>query len=257
MTGILLMLPGCENSQKPPVTLTLHITDPGMACDQWVYWFCLSGNEYSIQDSCFIPEGATRVSMESVLHGDDLSYYWLTFSKEGPDQALLYLSPGEKVTIEVSSDMPWIPRTTGSPATEELLKYSTTQHSAVHRLEELEEAFYITEDQEQIKAIGDSLDRYGEWVTYQGGLEFLRSAEQLQSYFTVFMGIEPYLPQHQADSLLREMRKRFSYSKALRDFPNNRYPPETRSSRDALLKLEDILFEKYGQDPLVESIEEF
>ncbi|MCD8262719.1 MAG: hypothetical protein LUD15_15635 [Bacteroides sp.] len=71
------------------------------------------------------------------------------------------------------------------------------------------------------------------------------------------MGIEPYLPQQQADSLLREMRKRFSYSKALRDFPNNRYPHETRSSRDALVKLEDILFEKYGEDPLVESTEDF
>ena len=111
---------------------------------QWVYWFFLIGNEYSV-DSCFLQKGQKTFYFEKEM-ADDNFMSWITFEKKGPLQMELILEPEECVTVYVTSETRRFPETVGSVGTMEIRKYVEERKSLNEKIHQLGDALINLKD---------------------------------------------------------------------------------------------------------------
>ncbi len=239
--SIFLFCSFIPNNNKP-VKLTLHLSPEIRNEDQYIYLFSVLGNETTIEDSCFVLKNQKKIIVERDILDDDEKLYWLTFSKNGPNQILLLLTPGENIQLYIDEDTPFYPEAKGSKATLEWYQFGLRSKEIRMIMDTLINSTLNTNDSLLIKQISDSINYFKRYLAIDHNLEFLSSTECARNYVDILSRKEDLLPQNVVDSLVTVMKYRFPNNQRVIDYPNTRkFPPASANSKSAYNRFEQIL----------------
>lgn len=222
------------------VKLTCIVDSSCTQVSQWVYWFTLHGSEYEIADSCFIEKGQKAFYLQYDLQ-DDYPLHWLTFSKVGPKQLFLVLSPGEDVTIFVKNCVIGYPKAEGSVGTKEEYEKSLKIREVHENKKRLEKLLAITTEDTLQKQIIDSISYYQTEAFIKVYLDCLRTSQSgaVCASALSFMKDTGMIPREQVDSLEKVLFRRFPDSKFVKEcFYPSPVSPATPHSKQVLQKYE-------------------
>lgn len=204
---------------------------------QWVYWFFLTGNEYSV-DSCFLQKGQQTFYFEKEMEND---YFvsWITFEKKGPLQMELILEPGEHVTVYITSETLRFPLTEGSVGTMEQCKYVKERKWLNQKIQQLGDALINLKDSIIYKSIVDSIKYYTEYRAIGHDLQFLKETKSARNYCAslLVMRDDDTISRELLDRLENTMLKRFPNSEYVKQYFSSQVPPPTEKG--------EAVFEKY------------
>lgn len=240
---ILLLLPFLQNyTYAKSVIIELTLSSKINSEDQYVYLFSLLGNETTIEDSCLVLKNQQKIIIEKEIINDDEKFYWLTFSKTGPNQIFLLLTPGEKIQLYIDEDTPFFPEAIGSKATLEWYQFGLRSQKIRLKMDSLINSTLNTNDSLQIAQISDSINYYKRYLAIDHNLEFLNTTECARNYVDILTRKENLLAQNVVDSLVTVMKNRFPNNQRVIDYPNTRkFPPASSAGKSAYNKFEEIL----------------
>lgn len=186
--------------------------------DQWVYFFELAGNNYILQDSLFVKKGEDRFALYGNITGEAFS--WLTFEKNGPLQALLYLSPGEKITAYITPETTIHVKTEGAPATEERYELRQYNERMLDRIDSLQR-------------VGVDTKKLEHELYVENPLRYIAKTKSPTNHMSMLTGhLSQYLSTDTMTILIAEMKRKFPNDERIQKYPETvDYPPASAESR--------------------------
>lgn len=245
-----LLMCVCIYAQTEVATLHVKLSPELSKVTQTVYWFNLRGNEYSILDSCLLFEKQKDFDMSASLIKNDFSNFsWLTFSKKGPLQMIVYPMAGEKMQVYIDNDTVHFPQIDGCIASTELYeKYNKVDEINKH-IKKYEDSLIYASNPSLIEMYTDSLSHYLRYRSVGSNLDFLdKSKSPTNFYFTISI-LKQYLQPIQIDSLITVMKSRFPDNDIVQKYPENEFfPPASKQSKDIRNKFDDIAKKQLGYE---------
>ena len=241
---------------KKPIQIKGIVNEEFTSESQWVYWFFLIGNEYSV-DSCFLQKGQKTFYFEKEM-ADDNFMSWITFEKKGPLQMELILEPEECVTVYVTSETRRFPETVGSVGTMEIRKYVEERKSLNEKIHQLGDALINLKDSFVYKNIMDSIKYYTEFRARGHNLKFLEETKSAQNYYgrLLVMRDDNTVSKKLLDSLENVMLKRFPTSESVkRYFSSQASAPATEKGESVLKRYRDIIRQRRGSKASAKSLD--
>ena len=226
-----------------PIKITVIISDTLLPKEsQWVYWFSHIGNEYNIEDSCFLAKGQKTFRMEKTFSdkGENASS-WLSFSKSGPLQAVFQPAPGEDIKLYISpEDISYIRNVEGSIESSERVYNSVERGKSGRKLYLLEDSLSKETDSIAIRELSDSIDFYKEYHDKRYWRVVFDRSKTPGSILSAFRMLRPIVSsKEEYDSLYLKMKQRFPESRRIQEY-YVRIPPATSRSKKMLARFKEL-----------------
>lgn len=237
----ILLFSSFTTNKDNTVKLTIHLDSEIRDESQWIYWFSLYKNEYSILDSCYIQKGDSICQMSKPLEDNyELTIYLLPCSKEGSASSALSLLPGEDVDVYIKKNNSLFLETKGSVGTEEMNSYWSKASIIGKKVASLNLKFENEKDIIIKKQISDSLKYYKEYFHRGLSLELFHKAVHPRTYALLLNFLESSITDQEDDSLRNVFKSKFPYSNAVQTY-GEKSPPATEKSRYAQKRYSEIL----------------
>ena len=231
-----------------PITLRVTVSNDVCRNSQWVYWFSVLGNKYNIEDSCFLAKGQRSFTMKKVIPdmNEDM-LCWLTFSKQGPQQALLILKKGEDVKLTI--DKEGITETEGSPENKEWYNYRNKARKVRKKIDSLTNKLWTTKDSLTRKHLSDRINSLKDTLHFTMRLEEFKNLETPKMFLSDIRFDVNGFSQKTVDSLVMVMKQRFPNNKRVQEYPRSpKYPPATLHSKQVHKRLLQIRAKRTGRN---------
>ena len=208
--------------------------------NQWVYLYCMAGNDLALVDSCFLKDDVRSVDFKfetETLPDENRTFYekneseyryWFTFAARGPVELFFYAMPGDSVRVEapVTRYERVLANTIGSEANDNLHRSLNAQKIASENLARL----LMADSLHRTDAERDSIIYYGKRVSYGIFLDEIRTTPSFENVLTLLRIIESRAPEQITDSLIVWVKDRFPESEAIRRYPEKLKTPSAAPS---------------------------
>ncbi len=239
----LFFLQACNRAK--PITLRVTVSNDVCRSSQWVYWFSLNGNEFNIEDSCFLARGQHSFTMKKVIPDmNEEMGCWLTFTKHGPLQTLLMLNKGEDVKLTINKK--GITKTAGSPENKEWYDYMRKMGEIWKKIHSLTVVLESTKDSLTRRHLSDSIHYLKNNKLIKMRIEGFKNIKT-PKIFLILINSSNGLPRKTVDSLVTVMKQRFPHNKRVQEYPwHPKFPPPTLHSKEVQKKLLQIWTTRTG-----------
>lgn len=208
--------------------------------NQWVYLYCMVGNDLALVDSCFLNDNARSVDFRfdtETLPEENRAFYeknkseyryWFTFAARGPVELFFYAMPGDSVRVEapVTRYERILANTYGSEANDNLHRSLNAQKIASENLARL----LMVDSLHRTAAERDSIVYYGKRLSYGIFLDEIRTTSSFENVLTLLSIIKSRAPEQITDSLIVWVKDRFPESEAIRRYPEKLKTPSAAPS---------------------------
>lgn len=208
--------------------------------NQWVYLYCMAGNDLTLVDSCFLKDDVRSVDFRfdaEALPEENRAFYernkseyryWFTFAARGPVELFFYAMPGDSVRVEapITRYERALANTVGSEANDNLHRSLNAQKIASENLARL----LMVDSLHRTAAERDSIVYYGKRLSYGIFLDEIRTTSSFENVLTLLGIIKSWAPEQITDSLIARVRTRFPESEALRRYPERLKTPSAAPS---------------------------
>ena len=240
----LFLFQGCKKTN--PITLHVTVGDSICQSSQWVYWFSLVGNDYNIVDSCYLAKGQHSFTMKKEIPAmNEDMLCWLTFTKQGPLQTMLWLNKGEDVKLTINSL--GITNIEGSPEAKEWFDFGRKIHKIVKKIDSLTDVLGATKDSKIQRQIADHIKYLKDSLRFKVNLEEFTNLKTPKIFLNNIRYTVTGFPRKTVDSLVKVMKQRFPNNKRVQEYPQHpTYPPATPHSKLILNRFQQILTKRTG-----------
>jgi len=242
---VFFLIQGC----KPTDSITLHVSVSNDVCrsGQWVYWFSSVGNEYNIEDSCYLSKGQHAFKMKKVIPDMNVDMLcWLTFTKHGPQQAFLILNKGENVKLTINKN--GITKTEGSPENKEWYDYGRKAMKVRKKIDSLTDVLGTTKDSLTRRHLSGRINSLKDSLDFKMRLERFKNLKTPKMFLSdIRYGVTGF-SRKTVDSLVTVMKQRFPNNKRVQEYPGGypKYPPATPHSKWVHRRLLQIWTKRTG-----------
>lgn len=232
--------PGEEPIQQPVfIRLDLPEAYPQYQ-NQWVYLYCMAGNDLVLVDSCFLYDNVRSVDFKfetedlpdenrSFYERNESEYrYWFTFAARGPVELFFYAMPGDSVLVEapLTRYERVLANTFGSEVNDDLRQSLNNQEIVSKNLARL----LMVDSLHRTAAERDSIVYYGKRLSCGIFLDEILTTPSFGNILTLLSIIKSRAPEQITDSLIARVRTRFPESEALRYYPEKLKTPSAAPS---------------------------
>lgn len=243
---------GQPMSRKPISIQLILPEDHPQYQNQWVYLFCMTGNELILIDSCFLENGMLAANFRmttAMLPAENRLFYekrnseysyWFTFAARGPAQLYFNAMPGDSVCVKapITRYENVQAQTFGSVVNEQLLYSLSQQKAASENLVRL----LMIDSLQRSEQEQDSIKYYGDQVLYAIFLDKLGKTPSSENALTLMSLIKKRAPEQLTDSVIAWVKLRFPESEELQLYPKKlKTPVASASTKKTRLYYEYIL----------------